>query len=185
MNKNGAGVYLTVNETKGGRKIEHLVGIRAVWCEWDREEPPPDWPIAPHIIAETSPHKFHIYWLTADTTPPDHRRIMEAMCGKWGSDESAKDATRVLRIPGFIHRKVDTRKGLVGIPWQVKLIAAESRGALPPYTSARLIKEFGVEGWKEEQHEKAQKEEEAKAKAQGKAKPKESRGQRPPSMSAR
>jgi hypothetical protein len=61
LNKNGAGVFLTVNHTVGGRRVEHLQSIRAAWCEWDHTQPPPEWPLAPHIIVESSPNKFHFY----------------------------------------------------------------------------------------------------------------------------
>lgn len=147
LNKNGAGVFLTVNHTVGGRKVEHVQSIRAIWCEWDAPAPMPEWPLSPHIIVESSPGKFHVYWLTEGVTAPDHARLMAAMVGKWGSDPNAADVVRVLRIPGFLHQKVDPSKGLTGTPWQVKLRSAESRDALPPYSLPQLLIGFAVEDW--------------------------------------
>lgn len=151
MNANGAGVYLTINRTTGGRRVEHLQEIRAVWCEWDNDDPLPEWPIAPHILVESSRGKYHVYWLTANMTPPEHHRVMACLVDKWGSDPNAADAVRVLRLPGFFHRKVDTAKGLIGTPWLVKLVYAEMRDALPPYTTEQLLSAFGVAAWEAQQ----------------------------------
>jgi putative DNA primase/helicase len=150
-NKNGAGVFLTVNETKGGRKLEHLIRIRAIWCEWDGDGPLPDWPLAPHLIVESSPGKFHLYWLVTNCSTNEHARIMDAMTGKWGNDPNAEDAVRVLRVPGFYHQKVDPRKGLTGTPWQVRLRSAEGRDVIAPYTVDQLVTGFQVEEWEAEQ----------------------------------
>jgi predicted P-loop ATPase len=152
-NKNGAGVFLTINETVGGRQVKHLQGIRAVWCEWDSSNPPPEWPLTPHIEIESSPGKYHFYWLTASgaLTANDHARIMSALVGKWGSDPNAEDVVRVLRIPGFLHQKVDENKGLKGIPWQVRLRRAEGQDVVPQYTFLKLIQGFGVEEWEAKQ----------------------------------
>lgn len=147
LNNNGAGIFLTVNRTVGGRRIEHLQEIRAIWCEWDHTEPLPEWPLAPHLVIESSPAKFHCYWLISKCSPPDHHRLMATMVGLWKSDPDALDVVRVLRVPGFIHRKVDATKGLTGTPWGVKIVSAESRDALPLYTTEALIEAFRVGEW--------------------------------------
>jgi hypothetical protein len=55
----GAGVWVTVNETDGtGRKIENIVRVSAVWCEFDGAKngrTPPAFPLAPSMVVETSP----------------------------------------------------------------------------------------------------------------------------------
>lgn len=151
INKNGGGVYLTVNETAGGRTVEKLQAIRAIWCEWDQATPPPDWPLAPHIVVESSPEKFHFYWKTDGLSANDHHRLMQVMVGKWGSDPNAADVVRVLRVPGFIHRKIEAAKGYKGIPWGVRLASAEADFALPPYPLTDLVRAFGVEAFEAEQ----------------------------------
>lgn len=148
FNKNGASVSLTINHTVGGRKVEHVQSIRAIWCEFDGPHPAPEWLVPPHITVESSPGKFHFYWLTDHSvTANDHARLMATMVGKWESDSSATDVVRVLRIPGFLHQKVDASKGLIGSPWQVRLRSAEARDALPLYTRDQLLQGFAVEEW--------------------------------------
>lgn len=151
INNNGGGVFITVNHTEGGRSIDKLQYIRAIWCEWDNPEPLPDWPLTPHIVVESSPQKYHIYWLADDLSANDHHRLMQVMVAKWKSDPNAADVVRVLRLPGFLHRKVDTDKGLRGLAWKVRVLSADDRLVSPPYTLPQLIKGFKVEEYEEEQ----------------------------------
>ena len=132
----GAGVYLTVNQTDGeGRAIDHIVRVRAVWEE-DDEGYDGAFPLAPSMIIESSPGHFHRYWLVADTWPVDAQgradfaAVMERMVESYGSDKSAKDISRVLRVPGFLHRKAD--------PFMVRIVEATGRR----YSRADIIAAF-------------------------------------------
>ena len=109
----GAGVFVTVNETDGkGRGVENIVRIRAVWQEDDHSFDGA-FPLLPSMIVKSSPGHFHRYWLLADEWNADEQgraefaKIMERMVESYGSDKSAKDISRVLRVPGFLHRKAD------------------------------------------------------------------------------
>ena len=68
-----------------------------------------------------SPGKFHEYILTSDLWPADeqgsaeHRAIEERMIESYGSDPNAKDLSRGLRVPGFLHRKGKNRPHLVRV----------------------------------------------------------------------
>ena len=64
LNAAGAGVFVTVNETDlKGRSNANIIDVRAIFQEADRPGVPiPTLP--PHIVVETSPGKFHRYWLT-------------------------------------------------------------------------------------------------------------------------
>jgi primase-like protein/DNA primase RepB-like protein len=107
----GAGVWVTVNETDGkGRKSENVTRIRAVWQE-DDEGFEGEFPLEPSLVVETSEGHYHRYWLLADDWPADDAGksdfagVMRRMVQDFGSDNSAKDLVRVLRVPGFLHRK--------------------------------------------------------------------------------
>jgi hypothetical protein len=117
----GAGVYVTVNETDlTGRKSENIKRIRAVWQEDDEGYGGP-FPLDPSLVVESSPERFHRYWLVADEWPADEQgradfaAVMERMVASYGSDKNAKDLCRVLRIPGFLHRKDPMRAHMVRI----------------------------------------------------------------------
>src|SRR5262249_5560427 len=61
----GAGVYITVNQTDlVGRKSPNILRVRAVWQEDDDGHGGP-FPLQPSLTVESSPGKFHRYWLGA------------------------------------------------------------------------------------------------------------------------
>jgi hypothetical protein len=137
LNRKGAGVYLTVNRTNlKGRKLSDIVGVRAVWQEDDD-----GWqgalPLDPSIVVSSSPGKYHRYWLASGIQVPEHRPIMERLVREFGCDKNAKDAARVLRVPGFYHKKRE--------PHLVRLLDANARvytaeeikGAFPPWVEIR------------------------------------------------
>src|SRR5262245_20701830 len=100
--ENGAGVYATVNETDlTGRKSENIKRVRAVWQEDDEGHGGP-FPLDPSPVVESSPRKFHRYWLVSDHWPADQQgradfaAVMERMVTRYGSDKNARDLSRVL-----------------------------------------------------------------------------------------
>jgi hypothetical protein len=126
LHAHGAGIYVTVNETDGnGRKSENITLVRAIWQEDDRGFDGA-FPLQPSMVVETSPGHFHRYWLTSDDWLADERgradfaAVMERMVESYGSDNNAKDIARVLRFPGFLHRKSKT-------PHLVHIIEASGR----------------------------------------------------------
>lgn len=101
-------IYVTVNETKAGeRKKESITRARAIWVEDDKasQSPRTDWPIKPSMIVESSPNKYHYYWMTSTKKFDEWDAVMETMVTKHGCDNKAKDLARVLRLPDFIHKK--------------------------------------------------------------------------------
>ena len=141
----GAGVFFTVNRTDGaGRRRENIPSIRGVWRENDNGDTTA-LPLQPSLIVESSPGKFHEYILASDHWPADeqgsaeHRAIEERMIESYGSDPNAKDLSRVLRVPGFLHRKDKNRPHLVRVVsspgWRYP--RQQIVDAFPPVESAR------------------------------------------------
>ena len=124
LNTLGAGVYVTVNVTKGNRRRkEDIIRARAIWQEDDTNtSKAPD--IAPHMTVESSPGHYHRYWLTSQDDMPTWEKAQFWMCRQYDSDPGARDMCRVLRVPGFYNHKRDT-------PHLVKLLHTNSA---PPYT---------------------------------------------------
>src|SRR5262245_6337687 len=134
----GAGVYVTVNETDlRGRKSENIIRVRAVWQE-DDDGFDGALPLEPSMVVETSPGHFHRYWLVEDDWPADEQgradfaSVMERMVESYGSDPNAKDITRVLRLPGFLNRKNPER------PFMVRMVEASGRR----YTREEIMRAF-------------------------------------------
>lgn len=135
-NRSGSGVFVTVNamDGTGGRRRENFRHVRAIWAELDGGLPDRPWPLAPSIVVQSSPGKFHVYWLIAGGMDPAlFSGVMSRLVADWGADHNACDLTRVLRVPGFWHQK--------GAPTQVTLVechpdrrypAVEIAAAFPP-----------------------------------------------------
>ena len=129
LNQVGAGVFVTVQETDlRGRKKRNITGVRAIFQEQDRPGCP-ELPTVPHIEVESSPGKHHRYILVEDCPLGDFGSLQDRMVESYGSDPNAKDITRVLRLPGFLHQK-DPNK-----PHMVRIVS-ESGSPPLPYTEA-------------------------------------------------
>jgi len=126
----GAGVYVTVNSTRGGRRRKKdVVAARAVFREADEPNLPP-LPLEPHFIVETSPGRCHEYLkIVPDRGLDRWEGIMLRMVEDYGSDPCAKDLARVLRLAGFYHIKDPAS------PHMVKIV--RESGA-DPYTLERV-----------------------------------------------
>lgn len=103
--------------------------------------------LKPHIIIESSPKKYHYYFLLADTPLPQ--------VSKWkacqnllssldpGFDSSMSDTGKVLRIPGFYHTKAK--------PFLIKPVF---ESAHPNYDLTYLYKLLGAEKVRVKESEK-------------------------------
>lgn len=116
MQERGAGVYVFPQMHDGiGRETENVTGIRALFCELDNGMPERGFPIEPTFIVETSPNRFHVYWLCDGLTFEDFEGIMPRLVAEYGHDKSAQDRTRLLRLPGTWNVKVADKPHLVRI----------------------------------------------------------------------
>ncbi|MBZ9718548.1 phage/plasmid primase, P4 family [Mesorhizobium sp. AD1-1] len=112
LNKQGAGVFVTVNETNGkGRKTADIVRVRAVFVDLDGAalEPVLQYQRKPHIVVETSKERWHAYWRVEGLELGDFENAQLALIERFGSDKSVKDLPRVMRLPGFLHNKGEPR----------------------------------------------------------------------------
>lgn len=61
---------------------------------------------APHFVVNTSPNKYHVYWLVQPYTGNDYfNTIQRKLAQLYDGDKKICDPTRVLRVPGFNHMK--------------------------------------------------------------------------------
>ena len=107
LQSRGAGVFITINATDGtGRKAENITRVRALWLDLDGApiEPVREWE-TPHIEVESSPGKWHAYWLVNDVTLEQFTPLQDALIKKFDGDPAVKDLPRVMRLPGFWHLK--------------------------------------------------------------------------------
>ena len=115
LNQKGAGVFFTVNETNlKGRTTEHIKSVRSLFIDLDGYPLPKKFELQPHLIVETSPKKYHCYWLCNDVPLVSFSLFQQALSFKYNADSKVKDLPRVMRVAGFFHNK---RK-----PFPIKII---------------------------------------------------------------
>ncbi|HVT36312.1 MAG TPA: DUF5906 domain-containing protein [Nevskiaceae bacterium] len=137
MNDQGAGVFVTVNATDGeGREARNITRVRALFVDLDGAplDPVMQAPLLPQIVVESSPGRWHAYWLVRDCPRKDFRQYQRGLIARFQADKSVHDLPRVMRVPGFIHRKHE--------PFVSRLHALHE---LPPYDIAALVLAFELE----------------------------------------
>lgn len=59
----------------------------------------------PHIIIESSPSRFHAYWFVEHVPLEKFESIQKSLAKRFNADSSVCDLPRLMRLPGFFHRK--------------------------------------------------------------------------------
>lgn len=109
------GVFFAVNELnekldKGRHRTKKMViRCRAVFMDDDnpRDAPRDDFPLSPSVTVNSSPGKYHYYWLTTTDDKEAWDLVQRALMVRYKGDKQAKDLTRYLRLPGYYHNKRD------------------------------------------------------------------------------
>ncbi len=128
LNEAGAGVFVVVNETDlKGRKKDNITSVRAIWQDDDGGFDD-DYPLPPSMTVETSPGRYHRYWLLDEALQASEEGkelfngMMARMVETYGADSRAKNIGRILRVPGFSHNKDE--------PFAVSFTASNERYSL-------------------------------------------------------
>lgn len=129
-NKDGdegrCGAFFTVNamdesRDEGRHRTAKMVTtVRAAFMDDDIRRDVSDWrkdwdeKLPPSLIVESSPGKFHYYWLIVndgmnivdnDEKRDEWQRVQMKLVRDYGGDKSARDLARYLRLPGSINWK--------------------------------------------------------------------------------
>lgn len=123
FNGRGSGVYITVNELNHGnpiigadvvpRKAHHVTRIRALFVDCDDVEPDLSVLPAPSITVQSARGRHH-YWTAPGIAVDQFKHAQRALAIRLGTDIVVNDPSRVMRLPGYWHRKRD--------PFLVKLL---------------------------------------------------------------
>jgi hypothetical protein len=108
LNTAGAGIFVMINEGDGGgRKSSNVIRIRAHFVDLDGAPLTPVLAASekPHLIVESSPGKWHAYWLVEDCPLEEFKVRQLGFAEKYGGDRNVVDLPRVMRLPGFYHQK--------------------------------------------------------------------------------
>lgn len=144
LNAKGAGIFFTVNQTDlRGRKQENIKAVRAVFVDLDGSplEPVQNAALPPHLIVESSPGRFHVYWKIINLDLPHFKIVQKALAGRFNGDGAVCDLSRTMRLPGFSHQKRE-----------VFLTKVLQSADLSHYEASTFLEAFGIDlkGGKEE-----------------------------------
>lgn len=115
LNAAGAGVFYMVNAGDGiqhpgektCRTAKSVIRVRANFVDLDGSplKPVLECPAPPSIVVSSSPGRWHAYWLVDGEDLTQFRSVQEQLVERFKADPSVKDLPRVMRLPGFLHRK--------------------------------------------------------------------------------
>ncbi len=105
LNNRGAGIFLMVNQGDGkGRSAENVVGLTAFFT--DNDGTAPRTPALHPSFTVNSAHGPHNYWkLAPGADVAAFPAVQKQLAAYYGTDPSVHDLPRVMRVPGFFHRK--------------------------------------------------------------------------------
>ncbi|OSM05052.1 hypothetical protein MAIT1_03185 [Magnetofaba australis IT-1] len=128
LDEAGAGIFLQINEGPE-RGNQHITDVTALFVDTDGAplEPILDAMPTPHILVQSSPDKYHVYWRVSDCPLDSFKEVQKRLANAFGTDPSVCDLSRVMRVPGSWHRKTDS-------PFQVEMVEDD----LPPYPLAKI-----------------------------------------------
>jgi AAA domain/RepB DNA-primase N-terminal domain len=138
-NAEGAGIYVTVNETDGQGRTEKNIGrVRAVFVDLDGAPLPTTFHAKPHVVIESSPGRWHLYWRVKNFPLSQFTPLQTRLAAHYGGDPKICDLPRVMRLPGFFHCK--------GAPFRSRLVEVHDHDA---YTVEQVTVGLPVEAKKE------------------------------------
>lgn len=117
-----------------------ITEVRAVFIDLDAGEDTAERveaaPLPPSIVVRSSTrNKLHAYWIVRDLSPEEFSSYQRALIRHFGSDKAVVDLPRIMRVPGFVHRK-DGHE-----PVRSELLLAETERT---YTADQLREAFEV-----------------------------------------
>ena len=137
LNQKGAGIFFTVNATDlHGRGTNNITKVRAFFVDLDGAplDPVLSAPLRPQIVVQTSQGRFHAYWLVQEVSLDKFTTVQKVLIQQFGADPSVHDLPRVMRLPGFYHRKKE--------PFLVQVCQLQES---PPYNFTEFLQAFSID----------------------------------------
>lgn len=122
-NARGFGIFHTVQEFQGPRRIENLVRINAWAVDIDEGTKEAQLErikagLLPTMVIETK-RGYQVYWAAKDAKAEHYKAIVaDRLVPFYGADPKARDLARILRKPGFLHLKNPQEPFLVRKVWE-------------------------------------------------------------------
>ena len=130
-NKDKWGIFWTINEFNGPRRIENLTHINCWAVDLDtgtkEEQKEKIASGAPPSMVIESKNGFHVYWRAKDAKKENWNAIMlDRLVPFYGADKRARDLARLLRAPNYYHWKDPNDPFLIKQVWQYPVAYTEA-----------------------------------------------------------
>ena len=121
----GAGAFVMVNRGDGVlhpgnrtcRTAANVIVVRALFLDLDGSPMEPVLAaLQPDMVLESSPGRWHCYWLVSNCPLADFKARQQQIAVKFNGDRSVNDLPRVMRLPGFLHQKAAPFRTRVAFP---------------------------------------------------------------------
>lgn len=106
LNDAGAAIWVQINAGTG-RKDSEIERVRAYFVDIDEGDGAAllDPVAEADPIVESSPGKFHGYWLAGNVPLDQFKPRQQALADRFQGDPTVCNLGRVMRLPGFLHQK--------------------------------------------------------------------------------
>lgn len=133
LNDRGNGIFIMVNDGDlQGRRVENVKAVTAYFIDLDGKPLPESFPLPPTMIVQSSPGRYHAYWRVTGAPLASFPHVQKHLAVLFDGDPKVHDLPRVMRVPGFQHRK--------GEPFPTEIL--ELREAA--YSHEQVMDFFGV-----------------------------------------
>lgn len=116
-NERGAGIFVMVNAGDlEGRSNSNVIAVRALFVDIDSDgvqtvsnvlEVCKRAGLDPTAVIQTSPGRFSVFWRVTGCSLDQFANFQKRLARRFGTDASVCDLCRVMRVPGFHHRKTE------------------------------------------------------------------------------
>lgn len=108
LNNDGHGIYFMVNDgDMQGRAAVNVKAITAFFIDLDGAPLPETVPLIPSAVVNSSPGRWHLYWRVTDAPLDVFSHVQKHLAVLFDGDTKVHDLPRVMRAPGFQHRKAE------------------------------------------------------------------------------
>jgi hypothetical protein len=102
----------------------NVVRVRAHFVDLDGApiHPVLEAAVRPDWVVESSPRRWHAYWMVDDCPLWQFQAMQSSLAAKFDGDKTVKDLPRVMRVPGFVHRKGQPFMSTLYLPEQYEFL---------------------------------------------------------------
>lgn len=139
--QSGSAVAITINTFRNGKRTrENVDRINGFFVDLDGGVTLDDikkFPLKPHLVTETSPGHFHVFWRVTGCPIAAFAVIQKMLAKRLGGDTKVFDVTRTMRLAGTYNRKN-------GIKHRVRIVSIKTGDDAKPIAFQAFLRAFNI-----------------------------------------